>query len=444
MAVTTMPMDPGPAAWDAILPPRAGYPSPEGAVRAEWLVVGAGFAGLAAARRLSLLHPADRIVLLEARRIAQGPVGRNTGFMIDLPHNLTSSDYAGAIGKDRVQAGQNRFAIRFAQDAAADYAFAGGTLVRSGKTNGAATPKGDAHNRDYAAHLAKLDEPHDLLDAGQMREMCGTGYYRSGLYTPGTVMLQPALYAREMARGLASRGVRVFENAPVTDLKRAGGAWRAVTPSGSVEAPRVILAVNGHLESFGFFRRRLMHIYLFGSMTRPLTTAQDAALGGRTVWGITPADPLGSTVRKIRGPEGSRIVIRNGFVWAPGRATGEGRAETFAQTHDRTFAARFPQLAGIGFEHRWGGLLCLSRNGVGAFGEVGEGLFAAGCQNGLGAARGTLSGILAADLASGEASDHLAALLAEATPQRLPPEPLASIGANAVMRWGEFRAGAER
>ena len=41
----------------------------------RWLVIGAGFAGLAAAKRLSQLRPEDRIVLLEGKRVAEGPGG---------------------------------------------------------------------------------------------------------------------------------------------------------------------------------------------------------------------------------------------------------------------------------------------------------------------------------------------------------------------------------
>jgi hypothetical protein len=35
-------------------------------------------------------------------------------------------------------------------------------------------------------------------------------------------------------------------------------------------------------------------------------------------------------------------------------------------------------------------------------------------------------------------------MLDEPRPAKLPPEPLAYFGANAVMRWGEFKAGRER
>ena len=70
MKVSALPTDPGQAGWNAILPARAPGASLAENIVADWVIVGAGFAGLAAARRLRQLHPSDRIVLLEARGIA--------------------------------------------------------------------------------------------------------------------------------------------------------------------------------------------------------------------------------------------------------------------------------------------------------------------------------------------------------------------------------------
>ncbi len=440
MKVTQLPYDPGPAAWDAILPTGKTYPTLEENRGADWLIIGAGFAGLAATRRLRQKHPKDRIVLLEARRIAEGPVGRNSGFMIDLPHNLVSEDYAGAIEKDRAEAVQNRAAIAFAAEAASDYRFSAETFVQSGKTNAAATAKGTKHNEDYAAHLRVMGEEHELLDAVQMRELSGSSYYQSGLYTPGTAMLQPALFAREMAVGLALQDVSLFENSPVIDLKRDQAVWVATTPRGTIKAPNVILTVNGHLESFGFFKRRLIHIFLFASITRALSESEEQQLGGAPVWGFTPADPMGTTVRKVSGVGGTRLIIRNRVAWAPSRSINEKSVADMGITHDRSFDARFPMLKDVDMEHRWGGLLCLSRNGTSAFGEVEQGLFAAGCQNGLGVARGTYSGMMAADLASGVQSKAVTEFRDQAPPSRLPPKLISSLGAKATLRWGEYKA----
>lgn len=88
--VNKLPIDPGPAAWNDLLVKSETALVLNEKINSDWLVIGAGFAGLAAARRLSQLCPTDRITILEASRVAEGPAGRNSGFMIDLPHDLTS------------------------------------------------------------------------------------------------------------------------------------------------------------------------------------------------------------------------------------------------------------------------------------------------------------------------------------------------------------------
>jgi glycine/D-amino acid oxidase-like deaminating enzyme len=248
---------------------------------------------------------------------------------------------------------------------------------------------------------------------------------------------------RAVAAGLAPL-LDIREASPVTSLARSGGDWRADTPKGSVSAPRVILAVNGHAESFGYFRRRLMHVFTYASMTRALTAEEVARLGGHLRWGVLPADPMGTTVRRTSGTGGDRIVVRNRFTYDPGMEVSEARLKSVARDHNASFAARFPMLNGVEMAYRWGGRLCLSWNGVPAFGEIEPGLFSACCQNGLGTSKGTLAGMLAAEQAAQSNNPMVAQMLALAAPKRLPPEPVAWIGATATIRWEEWKAGREK
>lgn len=411
-------------------------------ITADWLIIGAGFAGLAAAHRLTQLCPGDSIVILDATRVGDGPAGRNSGFMIDLPHDLSSDAYGGALDADRTQTAANRHGIGFAADMARDFGISAEGFARTGKTNAAATAKGHQHNLDYAAHLSRLGEDFDLLDAQQMRAMTGTDFYQSGLYTPGAAMIQPAMFVRGVAAGLQIAGVRLYENSPVIDLNK-GADWVATTPNGRVTAPRVILAVNGHLNSFGFYERQLMHVFTYASMTRSLSPSEISQLGGKRIWGITPADPMGTTVRRISGTGGERIVVRNRFTYDPSMRVSEKRIAQVGQSHDRAFAARFAMLGGVEMQYRWGGRLCLSRNNVQVIAELDTGLFAACCQNGLGTAKGTLAGLLAAELAAGHRSEQLQTALGADAPTRLPPEPLAYLGANGFIRYQEHKAGRE-
>lgn len=442
MKVTRLPRDPGPAGWNRLLPEAEPASPLEGKITADWLIIGAGFAGLAAAHRLSKEQPGDSIVVLDAVRVGDGPAGRNSGFMIDLPHDLTSADYGGALDADLAQTEDNRRGIRHAQAMAQDYGLSEEAFALSGKINGAATAKGGAHNASFARHLAAMGETFEVFDADQMREITGTPYYKSGLFTPGTAMIQPAMFVRGIAKGLRSNRVLIHEMSPVTALERDGD-WIARTPKGQVTAPRVILAVNGHLNSFGFLPGRLMHVFTYASMTRALGPEEVARLGGDAQWGITPADPLGTTVRRISGVGGDRLIIRNRFTFDPAMEVSAARIDRVARDHDRAFAARFPMLDGVAMEYRWGGRLCLSRNNVQVIKELDDQLYSACCQNGLGTAKGTLAGGLAAELALSQTSPALERALAAETPTRLPPAPIASAGANLYLKVQERRAGKE-
>ena len=91
ISVSQLPVDNNSNGWSRMLKPRTAKAELVGEHKADWVVLGAGFAGLAATRRLAENRPQDRIILLEANDVGEGASGRNSGFAIDLPHNVGSS-----------------------------------------------------------------------------------------------------------------------------------------------------------------------------------------------------------------------------------------------------------------------------------------------------------------------------------------------------------------
>ena len=53
-------------------------------------------------------------------------------------------------------------------------------------------------------------------------------------------------------------------------------------------------------------------------------------------------------------------------------------------------------------QYRWAGQLCMTRGDLSIMREIDDNLFTACCQNGLGVARGTFTGIAAANLVMGQ------------------------------------------
>lgn len=438
-----LPKDTGRSGWEAISSRVFAPQKLAGKQTADWLIIGAGFAGLSAARRLAQLHPGDKIVVLDACEIATGPAGRNSGFMIDVPHSLSTGEYVGS-GDDatKTEIARNRQAIAFARSAAEEYGMSARTFNPAGKINASASARGIEHNAHYAQALTKIGEAYQLLDAAAMREITGSAYFHDGLYTPGAVMIQPAQYIRDLAAGIRHQ-VTLYEHSPVHALTREGGVWRATTPDGSVSAPKVILGVNGHVQNFGFYRGRLMHIFTYASMTDAFQD-RDLQGTGRADWALLPADPMGATLRKITTGHGeSRIVIRTRFTYDPSMEVSPARVAKITAEQRHSLDARFPALARLPFSHSWAGRICLSLNNVPAFGEVDTHLYSACCENGLGTVKSTLAGVMAAELASGERHADLLKFEHQPPPKRLPPDPFAWLGINGVIRWQEYRAGRE-
>lgn len=430
----------GQSAWVAMLPPRVPRPALNGTVNADIVVIGGGFAGLSAARRLSQLDPKLKVVILEATEIAEGATGRNSGFVIDLPHEVSSEDYGGSDNDARRHDIKvHRVAIALAQELAIEKGWGTDIFDPCGKYNVAMGPQGDKHVVSYARQLDKVKEPYQLLDANETAAVTGTSSFTSAIFTPGTVIIQPAAYVRGLADSF-SGAVKLFENTPALSFERQGQSWQIRTPSGIVNAGKIILANNGQAQSFGLFRGQLLHVYTYASMTEAFAPK---LLGGHRSWAATPAFPMGTTVRRVRGDEGDRILIRSRYTYNPRMQVSDGAIARAGRVHDRKFEARFPMLKGVPMQYRWAGAMALTWNGVPAFGEIEPGIFAAIACNGVGATKATASGIAAAEAALGFDSWLVQVFRGFAAPKHLPPQPFLTIGATANLSIKEWSAGLE-
>ena len=58
-----------------------------------------------------------------------------------------------------------------------------------------------------------------MLDAKAMQDTIGISNYQDGMFTPGTMMLQTALFIRSLGVKLLSNRLRIYEEAPVVALE---------------------------------------------------------------------------------------------------------------------------------------------------------------------------------------------------------------------------------
>ncbi|MFU1478758.1 NAD(P)/FAD-dependent oxidoreductase [Roseovarius sp. C7] len=433
MKIARLPRDDRSNGWSAILDARRPAPPLAGDLTADWVVIGAGYAGLAAARRLAELRPEAHVVLLEAGEVGENASGRNSGFAIDLPHNVGSS-LEELEGSHRYM-GLARFAIaqldRLVEthDIACDWS-------PDGKYHTAVSDRGvEEVLTPFARELEALGEPFEWVRGAALQAALGSNHFTAAVHTPGGRLMNPAALCRGLADSLPEN-VTLCENSPVAAFE-PGSTIRVETTGGSVRAPRMIMAANGFSEQFGYYPKRFLHLVAHASLTRPLTAGERAAYGVARPWGLTPANAFAGIT--MRYTNDHRILIRQGLAYCPSQRFDEGARQRIAQEHKRLFDARFPGLDEVGMAHTWSGFVCLSRNAAPGFGQLAENVWGAVCQNAVGVTKGTFGGTLAAEMALGEDNPLIADMQSLGAPTPLPPRPFLDLGVRTRFAWELWR-----
>jgi glycine/D-amino acid oxidase-like deaminating enzyme len=420
--ISILPQDDNTNGWSAILPPRQSREPLHGERKADWLVIGAGYTGLAIARALALHRPNDTIVVLEAGVVGENASGRNSGFAIDTPHNVGSSlaEFERAAQYKRLLGAGIASLENTVRENGIDCQWS-----RSGKYH-CAVSESDAGSilEHHARELSALGEPYELLDRDQLASRLGTSYFHQGIYTPGCVLVNPAALVRGLADSLPPN-VTLCERSPVTSLA-TGSRVIASTAGGSVTAPKLMLATNTLAPQFNAFRHRMFTAVSYGSLSAPLSAAQRERIGNIGQWGVTPASAVtGATMRYTAD---HRILIRQHFGYAPRVVVSQATKDRVRALHRTVFDARFPALHDVALEHFWTGFLTITRNGAPAWGRVAPNVFAsAGC-NGVGIVKQSIAGTLLAEYACGVDNPLIGDMQGLGQPSFVPPRPLVDIG----------------
>lgn len=435
-----LPHDDKTCGWYAALPPPA--PARQLCARetADYTVIGAGFAGLAAARRLAFHEPDARILLVDAQCVGEGASGRNSGFVIDLPHKFALENPDAAFKQRLLRL--NRAAIAQLQALVEEHGIAC-QWSHAGKYQGAVGERGLAYLAHFEKLMTALGEPYRTVEGPELQKVLGTAHYSRAVFTPGCYLMQPAALVRGLARSLPEN-VTLLENSAITRLERDGaGGYMLHSANGEIRTRRLLLGTSIFTREFGYLHNRLLPVMTFASWTAPLDEAQSRRYRGLFDWGLTPADHAGTTVRMTQD---RRIIIRNTYRHVPryGRSIDSAAREQVSAEHRKAFLARFPELDDVPFTHTWGGVYAMSRNFTNFFGQLEDGAYATACDNGVGAAWGTISGTMLADYAVGAQSPLLSDIQAvTGMPSLNPPEPLLGLGVRTRIKLAAWQSRAE-
>jgi len=439
---TRLPNNDNTCGWHEILVQRAANKSLQGQIKADWVIVGAGYTGLTAARSLAILHPNKHIVLIDAQKAGEGASARNSGYLVDSTLNdghLSDTGLSAYYNKYQL----NKAGLEAARTLVNDHAISC-DWSETGKIHATSMAQNEAKLQCFSKILTELKLDHNVLDDAQLKNRLGTSYYRLGVETKGAVMLQPASLAQGLIK-ILPENVTMFEYSPLLNWQslRVDGdkSYQINCPNGSIITQGVIFAINGFMPSNNLKNNKVFPLTLTASLTRPLTDDEFESIGQPAPWGVLSAQAMGATVRLTQD---RRLMIRNtAEVWRPMSMTSVELAQR-KLIHSDGLLKRFPNVSSNAIEYTWSGITCISKNNANIFSRIDNNVFAVGCYNGGGIGLGILYGQEIATYASGGSSDLINMIQNRPKPERLPPQPFLNWGIAIKLAKDRYFAAKER
>lgn len=349
------------------------YPTLAGSLQADVCVVGGGFTGVATALELSLLGYS--VIVLEQYRLGWGASGRNGGQLIrGIGHGCESlRRYIGQEGIDEITR-MGFESVQIVRDRIQTHKIA--CDLRMGFFEAANT----------ARHMAELEQEHNQLLADGYREtiqiidkqdvgqFVGTDAYQGGMIDWGSGHLHPLNLCLGEAILAEAQGVRFYENSPVLRIDRKEEPV-VYTANGQVRANYVVLAGNAYI------------------------SALEPRISGK----ILPAGSYLIATKPLSGEQQARILPRNSAVCDRRvaldyyRLSSDGRLLfgglcNYSGRHPKNIASSlyprmiklFPELAGIGVDYQWGGMIGIGANRMPQIGVLDNTIFYAQAYSGHG------------------------------------------------------------
>ena len=423
--------------WLANIPKKKFFKTITDNLKCKYLVIGAGYTGLSAARKLAQLHPNERIVLVDAQLAGEGASGRNSGYLVDTTLNdgfTSNKELENYKKKTDIYKLGIEVVKKFIKEQQVDCDW-----NECGKYFASSKPQDKKILINFSETLSKLGYECNLLSNRELTKRLGTSFYNIGLHTNGGILLHPGKLVRAMIDTLPDN-VELYENSTLLKWKKNKDVISCHFKNGNIITKKIIFATNGFLKSLGVKKNYNFPITLTASMTRILTDKEYKSIGEPKEWGVLPVRPMGATIRMTKE---RRILIRNtAEIYNPFKMP-QYVLNKRSINQKIGIKKRFPQLPNNIIESTWSGIVSRTRNSSQIFEKIDENIFVAGCYNGSGIGVGTLFGEQIAIKASNEDSDEINIIESRSKPTWLPPQPFLNIGVKTRLIYERLRAKSE-
>ncbi|NMH59753.1 NAD(P)/FAD-dependent oxidoreductase [Alteromonas ponticola] len=400
----------------------------------EWLIIGAGYTGLATACELKQQSPNADVVVVDSHDIGFGCAGRNGGFVLSGTGRYSLSAIAKRWGAGVADKMHHEF--RSAVDEV-------GRRVQQGQiqcdlNNGPYLKI--AHNAKQASLLRNAVETNKrqfgldatFLSADELQAHLSIQHAFGASSQPGQA-LNPLKYVDGLASLAVSEGAKVFTRTPAESIERNDKGWTVTTPDATIKADNILLASNAYSPKkfHPMIDQRQFPVQSSIIVTAPLPDALRNATGLNQAMTMMDTRMMKYYYRTL--PDGRLLFGGRGAV------TGKNADSPLSkQRLVNAMTASFPALNGISVDYFWSGWVSVALDSMPrvVFDENQRIGYSMGyCGSGVSFA--TLAGARLAQKALGQHIDITLPLYKDALP-KYPLPAMRRLGLRALYTWAHW------
>ena len=423
--------------WLTNLPKRTSYKTLTKDLNCDFLIIGSGFTGLSAARKLSELDNSKKITIVDAQLAGEGGSARNSGYLVDTTLNdgfTSNKDLQNYKIKTKIYDLGIKSIKKYIKEYQVDCDW-----NECGKYFASSKLEDETKANSFSNLLSELGYENKVLDNSELSNKLGTNFYKIAVYTKGGILLNPGKLVRSMIDTLPDN-VQLIENAELISWKKHNETIECKFKNNIIKTKKIIFCTNGFLRSLKVKKNYSFPITLTASMTRPLSDEEFEEIGSPKEWGVLPIRPMGATIRMTKD---RRILIRNTAELRNPFSMDKYKLNQRSKIHLQGIKKRFPNLPDDIIENSWSGIVCRSGNSSQIFEKIDKNIYAAGCYNGSGIGVGTLFGEQIALMASNQHSEEISIIDERKKPNWLPPQPFLNIGIYTRLAYERIKARSE-
>lgn len=369
--------------WEETSSIRNDYPSLEGEIHTDVVIIGAGFTGISTSYHLQ--EKGVSTVVVEEHTVGYGASGKNGG-MMNTGYKLSPKELIKKFGIEEAKRLD-------------DYALlANETVLEIVRKNNIDCDVKQCGHIGLSRKTKKIEDFREnqeivskyfhrdlyILQESEITEELYSDYFKAAYFDPLSYQFHPLNYVRGVAKVTYEMGAQIYENTKALNITKKHGEFKITTSRGIIYAKDLVYGTDGY--SKGITKELNKGIFPLASFIIATEQLNDDVIDKLIPHNRNFYNTINLTNYFRRTPD-NRIILGGSGINYPAKPKYRKELENLLKNI-------FPQLQETKIDYFWGGIIGATIDKFPIIGRTSEGAYYSVGYTGHGASQSTLHGKL--------------------------------------------------